>query len=199
MSTNSPARYGLAAIQNLALLDDKLSGQRRLPQTGLMDWCLYRFRSRWDLDAPPAAVYAALADGDAYPRWWPQVREVRRLDDRSGAARFRSLVPYDLHVTVGQARQEPAHGVLEATVSGDLEGWVRWTVTARGTGTRALFEQEVVVRKPLLRRLALPGRPVFRANHALMMRAGRRGLRAHLAAPPPGSAGPGGPSGGNAV
>ncbi len=36
------------------------------------------------------------------------------------------------------------------------------------------------MRKPLLRRLAVPGRPLFRANHRLMMRAGRRGLAAHL-------------------
>ncbi|MCG0289822.1 SRPBCC family protein [Streptomyces sp. PSAA01] len=162
-----------------------------------MDWCHYRFHSRWDLDAAPAAVFAALADGDDYPRWWPQVREVRRIDERSGAARFRSLVPYDLRVIVSEARQDPADGVLEIGFAGDLEGWARWTVLPQGTGTRALFEQEVVTRKPLLRRLALPGRPVFRANHALMMRSGRRGLRAYLAARPTGPASP--PSGGHSV
>lgn len=183
-----------------------------------MDWCHYRFHSRWDLDAPPAAVFAALANAEDYPWWWPQVREVRRIDERSGAARFRSVVPYDLRVIVSEARQDPAAGVLEIRLSGDLEGWVRWTVMAQDIGTRARFEQEVVARKPLLRRLALPGRPVFRANHALMMRSGRRGLRAHLAAraagpaetpgatgptETPGAAGaasePSGPSGGNVV
>jgi hypothetical protein len=46
-----------------------------------------------------------------------------------------------------------------------------------------LFEQEVTVRKPLMRRLALPCRPLFRANHALMMRACRHGLLAHLRLP----------------
>ena len=162
-----------------------------------MDWCHYRFRSRWNLDAAPAAVFAALANGDDYPRWWRQVREVRRIDERSGAARFRSLVPYDLRVIVSEARQDPADGVLEIGFSGDLEGWARWTVSPHGTGTRALFEQEVVARKPLLRRLALPGRPVFRANHALMMRSGRRGLRAYLAARAAGPASP--PSGGHTV
>ncbi len=168
-----------------------------------MDWCHYRFRSRWDLDAPPAAVFAALANGDDYPRWWPQVREVWRIDEHSGTARFRSLVPYDLWVIVSEARQDPAEGVLEISLSGDLEGWARWTVTARGTGTRARFDQEVVARKPLLRRLAFPGRPVFRVNHALMMRSGRRGLRSHLAARPAGApgvaSGSSGPRGGNAV
>ena len=51
-----------------------------------------------------------------------------------------------------------------------------------GPGTRLLFEQDVVVRKPLMRLLALPGRPFFTANHALMMRSGRTGLLARLAA-----------------
>jgi uncharacterized protein YndB with AHSA1/START domain len=152
-----------------------------------MDWCRYRFRSHWDLDAPPAAVYRLLAAGDDYPRWWPQVRDAVRTGERTGTARFRSVVPYDLVVSVGEARQDPVAGVLELVLSGDLEGWVRWTVTAHGTGARALFEQEVVVRKPLLRLFALPGRPLFRLNHALMMRGGRRGLRAHLAALPPGT------------
>ncbi|MEK8173239.1 SRPBCC family protein [Streptomyces sp. M19] len=146
-----------------------------------MDWCHYRFRSRWDLDAPPRAVYAVLAVGEEYPLWWPQVREATRVDASVGTARIRSLIPYDLVITLGEMREDRAAGLLESRLGGDLEGWARWTVTAHGTGTRAVFEQDVVARKPLLRRLAVPGRPLFRANHALMMRAGRRGLRRRLA------------------
>ena len=49
--------------------------------TGIMpDWSRrlnrYRFRSDWLLDAPPTVVYAVLERAEAYPRWWPQVREV---------------------------------------------------------------------------------------------------------------------------
>jgi len=140
-------------------------------------------KARGKLALPEIAAFGnieALADGDGYPRWWPQVREVRRIDDRTGTARFRSLVPYDLHLTVTEADRDAARGTLRITFSGDLEGWARWTVTARGAGTRALFEQDVVARKPLLRRFAVLGRALFRANHALMMRAGRRGLRARM-------------------
>ncbi|WP_431041273.1 SRPBCC family protein [Streptomyces sp. P1-3] len=146
-----------------------------------MDWCHYRFRSRWDLDAPPDAVYAALAAAADYPRWWPQVREAARGEGGGGSARIRSLIPYDLVVTADRVREDPVAGELWTALHGDLEGWARWTVRARGAGARALFEQDVVVRKPLLRRLAVPGRPLFRANHALMMRGGLRGLRALLA------------------
>ncbi|MEU8620370.1 SRPBCC family protein [Streptomyces sp. NPDC048623] len=145
-----------------------------------MDWCRYRFRSVWRLAAAPDAVYAVLERAEEYPRWWPQVREVVPLDERTGTARFRSLLPYDLVVTAEARRQDPAARVLEIGMSGDLDGWARWTLTAEGTGTRAVYEQEVEVRSPLMRALAVPGRPFFRANHALMMRGGRRGLAAHL-------------------
>ncbi|MFB7592116.1 SRPBCC family protein [Streptomyces sp. NPDC056169] len=145
-----------------------------------MDWCRYRFRSVWRLAAPPDAVYAVLERGAEYPLWWPQVREVVPLDDTTGTARFRSFLPYELVVTVRALRSDPGARILEVGLGGDLEGWVRWTLTAEGAGTRAVYEQEVEVHARLLRVLAVPGRPVFRANHALMMRSGRRGLAARM-------------------
>ncbi|GAA3844387.1 SRPBCC family protein [Streptomyces phyllanthi] len=145
-----------------------------------MDWSHYRFRSLWALPAPPATVYEVLERAEDYPRWWPQVREVTRVDDTSGVLRVRSVLPYDLRFTARKVRHDPAAGVLEIAMTGDLDGWARWTLTAHGTGTLARYDQEVDVAKPLLRRLAVPGRPFFRANHALMMRDGRRGLRMYL-------------------
>ncbi|MFF5446750.1 SRPBCC family protein [Streptomyces sp. NPDC012888] len=150
-----------------------------------MDWSHYRFHSVWYLAAPPARVYATLERTAEYPHWWPQIRRVEPdpRDGRSGTAVFRSLLPYDLRVTVTARRTDPGGGVLEAALGGDLEGWVRWTLLpAPAGGTRAVYDQEVVVRKPLMRRLAVPGRPFFRLNHALMMRSGRRGLAARLEA-----------------
>ncbi|MFF1512114.1 SRPBCC family protein [Streptomyces sp. NPDC058326] len=145
-----------------------------------MDWCRYRFRSVWRLAAPPDAVFAVLERAEEYPRWWPQVREVVPLDDTTGTARFRSFLPYELVVTARAVRRDPAARVLEVGLGGDLEGWARWTVAPERSGTRVVYEQEVEVRARLLRVLAVPGRPVFRVNHALMMRGGRRGLAAHL-------------------
>ncbi|MFF3908742.1 SRPBCC family protein [Streptomyces sp. NPDC001848] len=147
-----------------------------------MDRTRYRFRSLWALPAPPAAVYAVLERPEEYPRWWRQVREVTRIDDTTGVVRVRSLLPYDLTFTVREVRRDPAAGILEVALSGDVDGWARWTVTAAGSGTLARYDQAVRVNKPLLRRFAVPGRPVFRANHRLMMRAGRRGLRTYLEA-----------------
>ncbi|MDH6625877.1 hypothetical protein M2271_003693 [Streptomyces sp. LBL] len=145
-----------------------------------MDWTHYRFRSRWRLAAAPAAVYHALEAVEDYPRWWRQVREVTRIDGTTGVVRIRSLLPYDMTFTAREVRRDPVAGVLESALSGDIDGWARWTVTVDGTGSLARYEQVVDVGKPLLRRFAVPGRPVFRANHRLMMRAGRRGLAGYL-------------------
>ncbi|MET9592225.1 SRPBCC family protein [Streptomyces sp. NPDC006516] len=147
-----------------------------------MDWNHYRFTSVWELPSPPDAVYAALERPEDYPRWWPQVREVSRIDNATARARFRSALPYDLVLTLRQRHSDPVSRTLEAEMSGDLDGWARWTVAPHDGGSRIVYEQEAVVRRALLRRLAVPGRLVFRANHALMMRAGRRGLRAWLGA-----------------
>ncbi|MFD4951047.1 MULTISPECIES: SRPBCC family protein [unclassified Streptomyces] len=147
-----------------------------------MDWTHYRFRTRWTLPAPADAVYRALERIEDYPSWWRQVREVTRTGPTAGVVRIRSLLPYDLTFTAREVRRDPAAGVLEAVLTGDVDGWARWTLTAHGTGTLAVYDQVVDVRKPLLRRFAVPGRPLFRANHRLMMRAGRRGLAARLEA-----------------
>ncbi|MGW2952242.1 SRPBCC family protein [Streptomyces eurythermus] len=147
-----------------------------------MDLHHYRFHSTWPLPAPSAAVYAVLERAEDYPRWWPQVRSATRLTEDTGLVVIRSALPLALTVTLRQTRRDPAAGVLEAALSGDLHGWARWTITADGPGTLARYEQDVIVSRPLLRRLALPGRPLFRLNHRLMMRAGRRGLLRRLEA-----------------
>jgi len=150
-----------------------------------MDWNHYRFRCSWRLDAAPGAVYRVLERVDEYPAWWPQIRGVERTSETSGVLRMRSRLPYDLVVTARSLRQDPDTGVLEVGLRGDLDGWARWTVRdaapGRESGTTVLdFTQEVVVTKPLMRALALPCRPLFRGNHALMMRAGERGLLREL-------------------
>ncbi|MGI5453179.1 SRPBCC family protein [Streptomyces sp. CA-249302] len=147
-----------------------------------MDWTHYRFRTLWALPAPLPTVYEVLERAEEYPRWWPQIREVTKVDDTTGVIRIRSVLPYDITFTARAVRRDPVAGVLEIVMSGDLDGWARWTLTADAVGTLARYDQVVDVNKPLLRRLAVPGRPLFRANHRLMMSAGRRGLVAHLEA-----------------
>lgn len=149
----------------------------------------YRFRSVWEVEAPAAEVYGVLERAGEYPVWWPQVREAVRGDGGtgpdgwSGTVRIRSLLPYELRLAVRLTRRDPAAGRLEIAMDGDLRGRAGWQVVPRpGTpGTTGVrFEQEVEARRPLLRLLAPACRPLLTANHALVMRAGRRGLRRML-------------------
>ncbi|MFE7136041.1 SRPBCC family protein [Streptomyces sp. NPDC057638] len=145
-----------------------------------MDWGHYRFHSVWELPAAPEAVLAVLERAEEYPRWWPQVRSVTPLTDRSGQVRFRSRLPWELTVTVRARPRDLRSRMIDLVLTGDLEGWARWTLLERRGGTRLDMEQAVRLRKPLLGRWAPLCRPVLRANHAAMMRSGRRGLSALL-------------------
>ncbi|MFB7615033.1 SRPBCC family protein [Kitasatospora sp. NPDC056181] len=147
-----------------------------------MDPNHYRFRGVWRLPAPPAAVYTALEDVRSYPLWWPEIRTARETGPGRGEVVARALLPYRLVIGLETVRCDPAAGVLEAAMHGDLTGWSRWTVAPDGAGSHVLFEEDTRPAKPLLRRLALPLHPVFRANHAAMMWRGRRGLAEYLTA-----------------
>lgn len=141
----------------------------------------YRFRSEWPLTAPSGDVYRALLELDDYPTWWPEVVSVTRISPDGAELRCRSFLPYDLVFTTCKSRQDPDAGVLEAHLEGDLAGFSRWTIHPEGTGTVAVFEEAVTAEKSLLRRTGAVARPAFSANHSLMMRHGRRGLRTYLA------------------
>ncbi|MEE1824466.1 SRPBCC family protein [Streptomyces sp. BE20] len=150
-----------------------------------MDLNHYRFRGTWRLAAPPGAVYAALEDVPGYPRWWPDIRDVRQTGPDSGEVLVRALLPYRLVIRLTTTRRDHGAGVLEAAMDADLIGWSRWTVTADGAGgSEVLFEEDARPANALLRRLAVPAHLLFRANHAVMMHRGRRGLAAHLGAGP---------------
>jgi hypothetical protein len=146
-----------------------------------MDRNFYVFRSEWPLNAPVDDVYIALAQLMDYPSWWPEVRTVRPVRDDTWQLVCRSLLPYDLAFASRQTRKDPEARVLEAAMEGDLSGFSRWTITAAGEGTTAVFEEEVMAEKALLRKMGRVARPAFSANHALMMRHGRQGLRTFLA------------------
>jgi uncharacterized protein YndB with AHSA1/START domain len=140
----------------------------------------YVFRSEWHLPAAPHTVYTALADVESYPTWWPQVRRSRRIDDVSGELTCRSLLPYDVVFVMHREVEDPAGLVLRATMAGDLSGTSQWTITAEGDDSLAVFDENVDVGNGMLRTAGRLFRPALRFNHDLMMRAGEKGLRAHL-------------------
>jgi len=140
----------------------------------------YVFRSEWQLAASPDEVYPALQDVAGYPAWWPQVRSVRQLDHETAEVRCCSMLPYDLVFAIRRDVEDPIARVLRAHQTGDLEGWSRWSISAAASRSIVAFDEDVVVRKPLVRRAGLLARPALRFNHGVMMRDGERGRRRRI-------------------
>jgi len=141
----------------------------------------YHFLSRWTVDAPADAAYDAIYEVVAYPAWWPEVKEARKLDEDHLWMRTRSILPYDLAFDLERTIADRRSGILEARLSGDLEGVIRWTIVSAGGGCLITFDEDVITTKAALNRLAPIVRPAYSANHSLMMAHGQAGLRTFLA------------------
>lgn len=138
---------------------------------------LWRFHREWSVAAPVDSVYAVCADIDAYPTWWPEVRSIERIDDVSGVARIRSVLPYTLHLRMTREVEDPVEWRLRTGLAGDLTGWAEFHLGEGPTGlTWVDYRQQVEVTVPVLGRLAPLLGPVLRANHSAMMRSCERGL-----------------------
>jgi hypothetical protein len=141
----------------------------------------YHFVSHWTVDAPSEAAYGAIYEVVRYPAWWPEVKEVRRLDEAHLWMRTRSFLPYDLAFVLERTVADPSAGILEARLTGHLEGVIRWTVERAVDGCVVTFDEDVILNRPALNRLGAIVRPAYVANHALMMAHGQAGLRTFLA------------------
>jgi hypothetical protein len=141
----------------------------------------YRFRHLWAVRAAATRVFDALVDLARYPDWWPDIRDVRRIDDDTAEVTCRSTLPYVLTFRMHRKEENPDKGLMRVDMTGDLEGYVQGVVVQHRTaGALLVISQRVVVTKPLLRAFAPVARPLFLLNHALMMRRGQLGLRAYL-------------------
>lgn len=141
----------------------------------------YRFRHLWAVRATTSRVFEALVDLANYPAWWPDIRDVTRVDDDTAEVTCRSALPYVLTFRLHRAEENPQQGRMRVDMTGDLEGYVQGVVAQHRTvGALLAISQRVVVNKPLLRTFAPVARPLFQANHALMMWRGQRGFRAYL-------------------
>jgi hypothetical protein len=144
----------------------------------------YRFRNRWTIDAVPGTVVDVLADVARYPTWWRDVRSAHPVDDDTVEVVCRSVLPYALTVRVTRIEVDTVGGRLRAGLRGDLDGELVAVVNAGVGRTQVDITQRVIVRKRLLRVFSPVARPLLRANHALMMWRGVRGLRVHVESQP---------------
>lgn len=141
----------------------------------------FSFTDSWSLSVGVDQAYAVLADVEGYPSWWPQVRRLARIDEASGHAYVRSLLPYTLDLVLTRSVEDPDGHVLRVSVAGDLEGWSQFRIRPTGSGCIAHYSQEATLTARGLEHLAAVAAPVLRANHRWMMWSGARGLRDHLA------------------
>jgi mannose-6-phosphate isomerase-like protein (cupin superfamily)/uncharacterized protein YndB with AHSA1/START domain len=140
----------------------------------------YVFVDEWDVDAPPPAVFDAIADARTYPEWWRPVYISTEADGppeigRVSKQHFKGRLPYTLTTMSRIVRLDPPT-LVEAEVEGDLRGRGIWTLTGRDGGTHVRFDWTVFADRPLLRRLTPVLRPLFRANHNWAIRRAQEGL-----------------------
>ncbi len=143
--------------------------------------------SQWRNPAPVDRVWAALADPEGWPNWWPYVRSVRTLrpGDPSGVGSVRHIcwstrLPYEIVIEV-EAVEALRHERLRARARGQLRGEGIWLLRAAGDLTHVTYVWRVELAKPWMRWLAPVLAPLFRWNHDGVMRAGESGLTRHLA------------------
>jgi len=129
----------------------------------------YRFVDKWDVAAPPEAVFDALADARTYPQWWRPVYLGAQADGpvavgTASEQHFKGRLPYHLHTRSVIVELDPPRRVT-AVVEGDLRGRGTWTLTPTAAGTHVRFDWQVYADRKLLRTLTPVLRPLFRWNH----------------------------------
>jgi hypothetical protein len=147
----------------------------------------FAFHTVWRVDAPPEECWRAiermLVPGAR--SWWRALRVVSAPGGLAAGADVDVVVTapfgYRLRVRFALERVRPARQVVAAG-SGDLTGRGILTLASAGqSGCRLDVDWRVVVERPWMRRTSWMLRPVFALAHALVMRAGERGLRRALA------------------
>ncbi len=146
----------------------------------------YEFTTRWRVAAPAQIVWDEICEIEQWPAWWKGLAAVEQIapGDANGLGSrgrlsWRGLLPYRTTLDIQLTRIE-SPAVLEGVVSGDLTGWGCWQLSDEGRETMVRYDWRVDLATPWLRALAPLLRPLFRVNHAHLMRAGYRGLTRRL-------------------
>ncbi|TMK85239.1 MAG: SRPBCC family protein [Actinobacteria bacterium] len=118
-----------------------------------------RLRMRARLDAPPAAVWAILADWERYPEWMPDVAWVRALGPERGegmrlAVRTKVLgIPLVTDEMVIGGWDPPRRMAIEHR--GLVEGPAEWLVEPADGGSVFTWNEELRMPPPILGAVAL--------------------------------------------
>jgi hypothetical protein len=146
----------------------------------------FRFDRTWHFGVTPAELWDTLAQTDRYSSWWPWLREFD-VDGDPGQALATGAVahvviqaplPYQLRCRV-QVLEAIPELKLVTTVDGDLSGPARLELVPVGGGTDARLVWELAVQTPLLRTLAVFGRPAMAWAHDRIVERGLTQFEGH--------------------
>ena len=144
----------------------------------------FRFDRAWHFAVTPAELWTTLSHTDRYREWWPWLRtfqadgEDALATGRTAQVVIQAPLPYQLHCTVhvdDAVRDER----LVTTVDGDLQGPARLELRPVDGGTEARLAWEFELRAPLLRTLALVGRPAMAWAHDRIVERGLEQFEGH--------------------
>lgn len=139
----------------------------------------FRFRRSWLLAVSPEDFWRTIGRTEDYPRWWTWLRSFDPVPLEPGASAacvVRAPLAYSLHFRVDVVQAVPEE-LLDARVTGDIEGPARLTVTPRAGGTEAGLSWELDVRAPPLRAAARVARPLLEWGHEWVVSSGVRQFR----------------------
>jgi uncharacterized protein YndB with AHSA1/START domain len=147
----------------------------------------YAFVSVWYVEAPIDAVWEAIHDARAYPRWWKAVLSVEEVEpggaDGIGKVdRFVWKAPlgYKLRFSLRLDRDERPRR-LGGAATGELEGTGYWSLREEEDGvTRVQYDWRVRTNRGFMNLLAPIARPAFKASHKAVMSEGATGLASLL-------------------
>ncbi len=146
----------------------------------------YRLIAIWRIAAPLQQVFDAIFNSLQWPVWWPGADGVEQREDGDsngiGSVRhyvWKGRLPYRLRFDACATRIEPLQA-LEATVSGDLQGFGRWIFSHRSGITTVHYEWHVHTTKLWMNLVAPAVRAVFANNHNALMRQGAEALALRL-------------------
>ena len=148
----------------------------------------YRLFTTWRIAAPLAQVFDAILHSLRWPEWWPGAELVEEIEpgnaDGIGSIRrysWKGRLPYRLGFCARATRIETPR-VLEAVVTGDLDGTGRWMFSFEDGITTVHYEWHVRTTKPWMNAVAPFTRGVFTRNHHALMRKGGEALAHRLGA-----------------
>jgi uncharacterized protein YndB with AHSA1/START domain len=149
----------------------------------------FRFDRSWHFGVSREELWNTLSHTERYREWWPWLRTFAvdgndgDADDALVAGREAHVViqaplPYQLHCTV-YVEDAVRNERLVTRVEGDLAGPARLELRTSDDGTEARLSWALELRAPLLRTLALVGRPAMAWAHDRIVERGLAQFEAH--------------------